>query len=425
MKIPDFDDIPNEIALLYRQFWFFDRDPPIFNDDLRRLVKIASDEQIVLPKQLFSQYGEIKQHLIRLYQPKLFSKAFNNSFQKSIDVSLIPSSSEISDVLDCLYDEKTDASEHLIYFIQFINSFKEAGMKQFLSSFATAIELRPHKFDQYVCLYKVLTNHPSLKYHLSINDDRYVFPPSFTSALMNCGIMLCYSIFTYSSRVYIIPFLNKANEKLTKQKHRTMHQPLLDRLDRKSLEERGWEINKQMAKIGWIPFYGLTLFEDKLESFIEIYKHNKVDSKQLKSSIMELKRAGIDINCISDSLLDLAAQFGSIRCFNYLLVEGEEPGTKGIESAIFGGVTRIIQYYLGLNSSMQAHINAIDAAIAYRRPEIIEWLLDMLENDADVSVKLKNVSITLPSRIHTRLRLAFPCSYIPITSKESYKSKLY
>jgi len=195
-----------------------------------------------------------------------------------------------------------------------------------------------------------------------------------------------------------------------------MHQPRIDRLSDEELKKRHWEITPAMSHPAWVPIFGLSIFNDDLDAFIERLEIYRNQLHPIKDLVFQMRRSGVDCKIVSDTVLDLCAQYGSVRCFEYLLMNDGEPGTSGIQAAILGGNNQIIEYYMNLDDDIDRFSVAIDSAINCRRIDVIEWLLDNRDQFERSPLRINRISSSLPSSVLMRLRIACPNSYLPISS---------
>lgn len=119
-------------------------------------------------------------------------------------------------------------------------------------------------------------------------------------------------------------------------------------------------------------------FNKKVSEVFSIYKENTVQYFICWDRVDDLKKSlsspkvEVDSSAESMTLLDLAAKFGSVQCFKYLIEINNKPTKFTNSYAIEGGNTEIIKF-LAENQNVRFE-NCIPDAISSNRNELADWI---------------------------------------------------
>ena len=138
-----------------------------------------------------------------------------------------------------------------------------------------------------------------------------------------------------------------------------------------ALKKNDWELHKQLVQEGVNPSnLARAIRNDDVEKFQEISSQANFDFNQtIKPSLYE--RCSF-INKEDVSLVDYAAFFGSIKCFRFLLLNGQKIKST-FKYAVAGGNLEIIHHCEQNQTSFE---RSYQAAIEFHRNDIFYYLYE-------------------------------------------------
>lgn len=121
-----------------------------------------------------------------------------------------------------------------------------------------------------------------------------------------------------------------------------------------------------------------------IEDLYTIFPKNTVGYFIINDMINELQEYMSQPNCSFDLRLDiyhvdmitpleLAARFGSVNCFKFLLLNDQQFGSGGLYDAIIGGNNEIIHSCEKIGKECD---DPFETAVLYNQNEVADWLLD-------------------------------------------------
>lgn len=130
---------------------------------------------------------------------------------------------------------------------------------------------------------------------------------------------------------------------------------------------------------GFIPSLNFCVYKDNLPCFINAYENFSQEEFKKKYAV--------------NSLIDIVASMGSIRCFQYLVENGVIIGEKTVYSAVEGGNLEIMTRCISSNFNNAMLPTLLGTVFRYRRISLYTWLTE--NNDTYANVKFNRVSLAV------------------------------
>jgi hypothetical protein len=118
---------------------------------------------------------------------------------------------------------------------------------------------------------------------------------------------------------------------------------------------------------------GRALFEDDIDYLQHLLASQPEEGKKLFGNVHTFFDFALHFEKHEANRIEIAALFGSVKCFKYLMMNGDELNDDTCRFAIAGGNTEII--HLCEQKRLQFR-DCLYVAVCYHRYELFEWLDD-------------------------------------------------